>query len=308
MLNLVRKSLSRIGALGRAILPLLILTLAAFSILTASDHGDAPIGPAGPRQDANLTDLHAFVVGQNLVLALSTNPAIPPSATSYLFPTDVTFEINIDNDSAMDEQGQLRHPERIREDITFRIRFDEDGSAEVRRIEWGPWGRREHSWRRDDHDRGRDGLRLVGFYAGLRDDPFIRGPRQGRNVGAIVLEIPLSAVLKRQGQLVLWATSEVREFDGPFQDLAGQSLVSMFPENALMNSMEPRQVPQRMGKAPDVLIFNAALPAVFPNGRALTDDVVDLVGDNRVLANDAPFPSVNDKPFLAGFPYLAEPH
>ncbi len=294
MVNFVRKSLSRIGAAGRALLPLLILTLAALGILTASDHGDAPIGPAGPRQDANLTDLHAFVVGQNLVLALSTNPAIPPSATSYLFPTDVTFEFHIDSHSAV-SNGEVVASERIDDDIRFRVRFNDDGTVKLLRL--GKPGRAPFD------------LGIVSLFTGLRDDPFIRGPRQGRNIGAIVLEVPLSTVLRPgNSTLVIWATSKVDEFDGRFQELAGRSLVSMFPENALMNTMEPRQMLRRLGKSPDVLIFDTALPAAFPNGRALTDDVVDLVGDNRVLANDAPFPSTNDKPFLAGFPYLAEPH
>jgi hypothetical protein len=39
----------------------------------------------------------------------------------------------------------------------------------------------------------------------------------------------------------------------------------------------------------------------------LTDDVVDLVGDQRILGNDAPFPNENDVPFLNRFPYLAPP-
>lgn len=299
---------SRICVPLRAVLSLAILTLAGLGFLVASDHGDVPTGLTGPRQDANLTDFFAFTSGSNLVLVLCSNPTIPPGATSYVFPTDVVFEINIDHDAAMDAQGNLRHPDRVKEDITFRLRFGEDGAARVQRIDWGP-GRSEHRAREwDDHGQRGESFRLVGFYAGLRDDPFIRGPRIGRNVAAIVLEIPLSAVLKRQSTLVLWATSDVREFDGPFQDLAGSSLVSMFPENSLMNTMEPRQVPRRMGKAPDVLIYNTALLVAFPNGRSLIDDVVDIVGDNRVLANDAPFPSTNDKPFLATFPYLAGPH
>src|SRR5688572_13280710 len=67
--------------------------------LQASDHSDAPRTSELTREDANLTDLHAFVSGGNLVLALSMNPAIPPSAGSYVFPSDLTFEINIDNHS-----------------------------------------------------------------------------------------------------------------------------------------------------------------------------------------------------------------
>lgn len=281
-------------------LPLFVLAVFSVTLLQASDHSDAPVGPAGARVDANISDLHAFVNGSNLVLALSTNTGIPTSAASYVFPTDVTFEFNIDNDCLVDpadpngDGGTIMKPEKISEEIVFRVRFRDDGSAKIQRIEMG----------RDKGD-----PQIVNFFAGLRDDPFIRGPRQGRNVGSIVLEVPLASVLRGSNtMLVIWATAQVEEFDGPFQEIVGRSLKSMFPENALLNTMHPRQQFRLTGKRPDVMMYNVALPAAFPNGRALTDDVVNLVGDNRVLANDAPFPSTNDLPFLSGFPYLAAPH
>lgn len=276
---------------------LAVLVLAGLGLLVASDHGDVPLGAAGPRQDANLTDFFAFTSGSNLVLILCANPAIPPGATSYLFPTDVTFSIHIDNDSRV-EAGKVVRPERIDDEIAFRFTFNEDGSVDLRR----------HSRRQGRRHRGPDDLRIVSLFTGLRDDPFIRGPRIGRNVAAMVLEVPLSSVLDDQSTLVMWATSSVDDFDGRIQEIAGRSLVSMFPENTLMNTMEPRLMFRRLGKDPDVMIYDTSLAAAFPNGRALTDDVVDLVGDNRVLANDAPFPSANDKPFLSTFPYLAPPH
>ena len=75
-----------------------------------------------------------------------------------------------------------------------------------------------------------------------------------------------------------------------------------------MNTLHPRKHFQNLGVTPDVIIFNTSLPAAFPNGRELTDDVVDLVGDTRVLATDGPpFPKKNDVPFLDVFPYLAPP-
>jgi len=284
----------------RAALSLTILVAAATALMVASDHGDSPVGLAGPRVDANISDLHAFVVGQNLVLAISTNTGIPPSATSYVFPTDVTFEIHIDNDMAVSSSdpngdgGTIMVPDRIQEDVTFRIGFNDDGSVKLQRL--------------GKNGQGAADAGVVNFFAGLRDDPFIRGPRQGRNVGSIVLEVPLASVLAKQSTLLIWATTKVDDFDGPMQEITGRSLKSMFPENALYNTMHPRHHQRRMGKTPDVMIYNTALPAAFPNGRALTDDVVDLVGDNRVLANDSPFPSTNDKPFLTSFPYLAIPH
>lgn len=271
----------------------------AAATLLASDHSDVPKIGEVPRQDANLTDLHAFVAGTNLVIALSSNPAIPPGAATYVFPSDVSFAIHIDNDSAVDPLdpyrmgGTIVDPAQIMEDVIIRVRFDEEGTPSVHTIVRG-------------HDR--PPVPIVNFFAGLRDDPFIRGPRQGRNIASIVVEVPLAAVATGQSTLLLWGTSKVEDFDGPFQDLAGRSLRSMMPENEPMNRMHVRQQQQLMGVQPDVMIFDTSRPAAYPNGRALTDDVVNLVGDPRVLNNDAPFPSTNDRPFLTGFPYLAEPH
>lgn len=287
------------GSRAAPLVVAVILGICGYRAIPGSDHGDAPLSAGSTRQDANLSDLHAFTVGQNLVLALSSNVAIPTAVSSYLFPSDVTFEINIDTDSPMDPSdpmgmgGTIMDPQGIGEDVTFRIRFRQDGSAKLQRLGKG--------MRNED-------LQLVNFFAGLRDDPFIRGPRQGRNVGSIVIETPLDTLHLEQDTILIWATSKVDDFDGPFQDLAGRSLRSMFPEQQQMNNWFPRLQQRQTGLLPDVMIYDLSKPAAFPNGRALTDDVVDLVGDPRVLGNDAPFPSENDLPFLTAFPYLASPH
>lgn len=264
----------------------------------ASDHSDVPQANGIVRNDANLTDLHAFVVGQNLVLAVSANAAIPKSAASYVFPTDVTFEINLDNhsevvsDDPLGMGGTILAPGKIKADLTFRIRFKKDGQP---KLEIQP-----HLLQDPHLDKA------VKMFTGLRDDPFIRTPRKGRNIAAIVLEMPLSAVTSRQSMLLIWATSKVQEFEGPFQDLAGRSLRSMMPENLAMDSMRPKQHQKKLGVPADVMIYDTSLPAAFPNGRALTDDVVHLVGDPRVVNN--PMDVDNDLPFLGTFPYLAAPH
>ncbi len=67
---------------------------------------------------------------------------------------------------------------------------------------------------------------------------------------------------------------------------------------------------------PDVMIYTDHFPPGFPNGRLLTDDVVAQVcstGDcllqelSYIEGTDFPRATVNDKPFLADWPYLAEP-
>jgi len=270
---------------------------------SASDHSDSPQGPAGARADANLSDLHVFRVGQNLVLSLCTNPAIPPSATSYVFPSDVTFEFHVDVTSAVSPEdpqgygGTILDPDHVHDDIMFRMSFRPDGSVDLRRFVRGTASRNPQ---------------LVNFFAGLRDDPFIRAPRAERNSACMVLETPLSSIVRDQSTILVWATSKVADFDGPFQDLAGEALRAMFPEQQALNSMPISQELRRLGVMPAPIIFDTSRAAAFPNGRALTDDVVDLMcslaGECRVFSSENPSPTTNDVPFLDTFPYLAPPH
>ncbi len=262
-----------------------------------SDHGDTPLLASLGRQDANISDLYVFRRGANLVLIVCTNVAIPIGLATYTFPSDLEIEIHIDNDSEVDFSdpatntiygGRVVNPHQINADTRFRVRFPAGQEPRVQRS-GGP----------------RSEIQL---FAGLRDDPFIRGPRQGRNVAAIVIEVPLDSVTDGSSTLLVWATSNVTTINGAQEDHAGRALRSMFVENHALNFDKPKHHQSQLGLVPDVVIYNLSAPAVYPNGRELADDVVDLVGDPRVLMNDAPFPSTNDRPFSTAFPYLATPH
>ena len=265
----------------------------------AADHGDTPLLKSVTRHDARLTDLFAFVRGDDLVLILGTNPAIPADVTEYLFPPDLRLEVLIDNhsrvrfrdpDDLAEFGGTIVQPRKIKEDMLFRVQFDEDGLPIL-----------------NTKGLSRRARQRVMLFAGLRDDPFIRGPRIGRNVAAVVLQIPLEEVLDESETLLIWATADVPAIKGRFEELVGRALRSQFPENDQMNTLHPSKHEQVLKVRPDVIVYDTSRIAAFPNGRELTDDVVDLVGDLRVLANDAPFPTQNDVPFLAEFPYLAPP-
>jgi hypothetical protein len=283
-----------------AVMGVMALTLVAGWTALGSDHDDTPQLKEVGRHDARITDLYAFRRGDNLVLVLCTNPAIPSEVTEYLFPSDLTLRIFIDNnskvrfdnpDDLMEFGGTIMHPQIIKEDIVFEVTFDEESSPQLS-LKGLP----------------RQARKDIRFFAGLRDDPFIRGPRIGRNVAAVVIELPLLFVLRGRPNLLIWATSQVPEISGPIADMGGRALRSQFAENLAMNTMPPRDQMEAMGVQPDVIIYDVLRPAAFPNGRELTDDVVDLVGDPRPLSNDYPFPSENDVPFLSSFPYLAPPH
>jgi hypothetical protein len=70
---------------------------------------------------------------------------------------------------------------------------------------------------------------------------------------------------------------------------------------------------------PDTIKFDPSQPVAYPNGRALTDQVVDITvaaalvdlsgGTPLSVLADLPLnPAANDVPFKATFPYLANPH
>lgn len=283
-----------------AVLLMLIVLAIVMPSLVASDHGDTPLLKEMGRHDARLTDLYTFLRGDRIVFVVCLDPTIPPAATEYKFAPDLSVRIFVDQDSEVlfDDPadlatfgGSIIEPRRVAEDLSFRIRFDEDGNPKLRATGLGSITNLD-----------------IRLFAGLRDDPFIRAPREGRNIAALVLDLPLYEVLGDQSTLLVWASSKIEGVAGSSQDLVGRALRSQFPENDSMNVMRPRDHFTRLGLVPDVLILDTSRQVSFPNGRELNDDVVDLVGDIRVLGNDAPFPSMNDLPFLNGFPYLSPPH
>jgi len=299
---------------------------AAFALLSlspavaqAADHDDTPALKEAPRHEARITDLHVFTkvqpgpgrkLREQLVISLCTNPMIPPSAADYLFPSDMTLTIHVDRNSKVNflsdpaatstYGGTIVKPAAIDPEISFTVTFDAGGQADL-------------------SVSGLDDDAPIKFFAGLRDDPFIRGPRQGRNVGCVALEMPLQIVAagKPHKTLLVWATSSVPSAGGPIGDLGARALRSQLTPNLALNDyFEPADHTLVLGVVPDVLIFDTTRPAAFPNGRRLTDDVVDLVGDAGVLSTDCPtpgdpvkcFPMSNDRAFLETFPYLAPPH
>jgi len=281
-----------------------VLLLGGSQMAVSADHGDTPLLRSIGRNDARITDLHAFVRGSDLVVALSTNPGIPAGVTDYVFPSDVEFKIIIDNkrkvsfedaDEVSQFGGTVVKPSKIKDKIEFEFSFDQNGELEVE-IE------------------GIDGAeQLVSVFSGLRDDPFIRAPRTGRNIASIVVQIPLSAVIKKNSTILIWATTEVDDLGGPQHEAAGAALSSQFPEGDALNSAKPSLHVDVLGyERPDVLIFDTSRPASYPNGRDLADDVVnlvcDLINECRAQDSDFPFPTENDVPFLLDFPYLAAPH
>ena len=296
--------------LSHLIIAILFLSSAVQAM--GADHSDTSLHIEEGRNDARITDFYAFTRGENLVLILAVDPTVPEGATTYKFPTDVEYRINIDNDSEVTAQGIILNKNDIREDIVISIRFKDDGTAVINgdnkfgSIFSIPFLVLFSCASSDDVDIVDA---ITNFFAGPRDDPFIRGPRIGKNVAAIVLEIPIDAVVKNNNPLLIWSTTNVDSFPGDFQERAGGPITSML--NDVLNFTHPSEDFENFSIEPDVLVLNTSLPSGFPNGRVLEDDVVDLVCPgvcDNIIENDEPFPSENDVPFLDDFPFLAPPN
>ena len=265
----------------------------------AADHADTPFLIRNNRPDARITDLHAFARNDNLVVAVSMDPTIPTSMTEYAFPSDLQIDINIDTDANV--EADPGHPlggtildDDIMQDIRYRVTFGDDGKANVHTI---PGNAPEPTK----------------VFVGLRDDPFIRTPRRGRNIAAIVLEVPLDQVLGSQSTILVWATASLEAADQV--ELAGRAVRNQFGridengnnENCL-NLFQPRHHRSACGQEPDVIIYDTDFLAEFPNGRELEDDVDQLARDQPLFKNRGEKDKKNDVKFLDVFPYLAPPH
>lgn len=272
--------------------------------LYAADHGDTPQLIQLGRHDARITDFHAWHQGSDFVMSLCTNPNIPTTATSYRFSEDLTLRFHIDNHSAVDfsqttadSPGSIVNPGSVAADITFEFAVDENGNPVM-----------------STEGYSAEAASRVRVFSGLRDDPFINGARNGRNSACIVVQMPTADIKGSGSQLLTWSTAKVPDVGGPIQEHGGRALKSQVVAFNSLNTIRPRAHWTELGVSPDVVIHNLGAPSGYPNGRLLTDDIIDLVFDTRGMPGN-PFgneaaraPTANDKPFLADFPYLAAPH
>ena len=183
------------------------------------------------------------------------------------------------------------------------------------------------------------------FFAGLRSEPFFADPDgfvdnmrwtgrdgwAGKNIFGIVLEVPNSD-LGSQPQIGIWGRTMalVHGTLTPVNQM-GRPGTNVFRRGCDTNSISPAQQREQfssqyvtmfkefgyseaeattlaMGWLPDILPYNYMSAAGYPNGRQLTDDIVDNVVEIMTqgkMKDDLVHPHTN---YLAEFPYLGIPH
>ena len=182
------------------------------------------------------------------------------------------------------------------------------------------------------------------FFAGLRSEPFFADPEgfidnmqwtgrdgwAGKNIFGIVLDVPNSD-LSPQPQLGIWGRTMVLVHGTPTPvNQAGRPGNNVFRQGADTNTIPPAQQREcffsqyvAMFKTfgysetdankltsewlPDILPYNYLNAGGYPNGRKLTDDVVDMVVKIMTqgkMKDDLVGPHTD---YLADFPYLGIP-
>ena len=219
--------------------------------------------------------------------------------------------------------GSIPEPEKILPDVTLEFRLNDDATLKQKTLT------------------GLANEELIQVYTGIRDDPFIFPTFNTTDVVAMVVIIPLRCFPAGQQDWLAWCTTTE---NGRQVDHDGRSLRTQNPRLDMLNTLPPSQHVAAVKAAmdhpslvselalkfkiqgmfqyrpwdlfPDVMIYSTRFNVGFPNGRRLADDVASLLAqngdtllfENSYLKDAWPRVSVNNKPFLADFPYLAEPN
>ncbi len=294
--------------------------------INASDHAD-PISLK--KLISGITGLFVFPKDDKLILVLGVRRGLsfdgPYDLQPYLYTINMDLNAAVRFDDAEDLArygGTLENPAAITANVSIQFSLEQHAQIKGQKIT------------------GLSHLEGIETWSGVRDDPFIFPKFFGTNVIAMVVSIPFDAFPKDQNDWLVWATSSK---NGKQIDHVGRANRTMLPRFNLLNPLPPSQHVATLNQShehpsvlediertdvqplfalrpydfvADVLIYTRRSLPGFPNGRRLTDDVAaktcaqgDCLLWELSFADSTQWPrqTVNDKPFLDDFPYLAEP-
>jgi len=306
-----------------------------FAFVDAADHGDAPGVRFDTRLDIN--DVYAFqspADPANVVFVMTVCP-LAGTISPAEFAPKARYEFNIDTDGDADMDQGFRFTFGKRDATTGKqkVTLKGFGGAKDKAVgETGsnvtiPAGGTFRAALYDDPFF----FDLVGFRAGLQfSNPGSVDFFRGFNTMAIVLEVPRARFATNN--VGVWAvTKKPKQVDRKGRPAINTVLIPSTLKDAF-NRGQPVNDRADFGDAaraslmalgndantsaaladallPDILTIDTSSTAGFLNGRALSDDVIDI--ELNLLSGGAvptDFVDANDRAFLPGFPYLAPPH
>lgn len=303
----------------------------------ASDHADPVMLDV---QESDLTDLFVFPDGDRMVFILDVRRSLT-GAGPYPAVADYEYRVNIDLHSRLSFDDPARRarfggtvvdPAGIRPDVVIRLRLRPDGSLGEHSIDGlaSTQGVRFYAGVRDDPFIFPRffGTNVLATVTSIPASAFPAGQQDFVIWGTTVDD---------DGEQLDHVGRSNRTQNARLDLL--NTLPPSRHQAVIHEGIERRnRVYQRLGKnhatlplqqlyhlvfqlrhydlAPDVMLYSRRFPPGYPNGRLLTDDVAKLtcdIGDCVLMelsyTESTAFPraTANDKPFLAAFPYLAEP-
>lgn len=306
------------------------------SALRASDHAD-PTDLTDPF--ANITGLFIYPKDDRYILVFNVRRALTNPKPYDLKPYEYVVSIDLTTpvifDSAEDRArygGTIIVPEKLHADATITVHLNDD--ATLKDIAF-------NGLKNTDQIRTFTGVRddpfvfprffnvnvismvmsipINAFPDGQRDfilwGTTLKDGKQSDHVGRSVRsQLPRFGVLntvapKDQVNVLM---KEKKFWDDIYNFLKGNK---EWWSKAIADLLQFTVQIRKYDLVPDVMIYTNRFPAGFPNGRLLTDDVnaqICTVGDCLLqelsyIEGGWPRATVNDKPFLADWPYLAEP-
>lgn len=332
VISLVTRRLWRDMA-ALAITALLVL---GGTMAMASDHAD-PTNLMGP--ETNITDLFFFPKDDRLILIFNvrralTNPP-PYNLAPYTYDVSIDLTTAVSFDDASDKArygGTVVEPAKLHADAMVRIRLNDDTS--LKSIEYT--GLKDTDQIQTAFGVRDDPFNFPRFYKRNAITMVMSLPRSAFPEGQ--QNFILWGTTSRDGMQIDHVGRSIRTQLPRFgflntlppsqhvpalmeQAKKTGDIYNFFKGNkewwsgAIAELMETTFLIRKYDMQPDVMIYSEKFPVGYPNGRLLTDDVVAqtcafgdcLLQDISFIEGGFPRSTVNDKPLLDTFPYLAEP-
>ena len=303
--------------------------------LQSSDHAD-PVNLEV--LESGITDLFAFPDGDQMIVILNTRRALTAPPPYQLEPFEFAIYMDLHSKLTVDNAeerarygGSIAKPEGIKEDVTIKIRLKNDATLNSVKYEGlqNTGGIKLFTGVRDDP------FIFPRFFkrntiAMVLSIPFSSFPNKDQKdwlLWGTSTRIKDGVQIDHVGRS---NRSQQGRFDflntlHPSQHVAAikehnqirarieKSMMEYLPP--LVNAFQPLFKIRPYDYFPDVMIYTKQYSIGFPNGRKLTDDVAlltcdqgdcPLVESSYIDSPQWPRATVNDKPFLKEFPYLAE--
>jgi hypothetical protein len=319
----------------RLLTSLVFLFLAPIAVL-ASDHAD-PTDLTDPY--ANITGLFFYPKGDQYIMIFNVRRSLTAPKPYVLSPYEYVVNIDLTTPVTFDSEedrsrygGTIATPEKIHPDVTFTIHLNDDTTLKSMNVKGlkNPDKIQVYTGVRDDpfvFPRFFK-VNVISMVMSIPKDAFPAGQRdfllwgttskdgvEFDHVGrSIRTQLPRFGLINTsppsEHTKILMERKE--KLDNAFNFFKGNK---EWYSKAVADLLESNFQLRKYDLAPDVMIYTDRFPAAYPNGRQLADDVVAitcrtgdcLLQELSFIEGGWPRATVNDKPFLDEWPYLAEP-